>query len=74
MDIHEFIKIFKESFDELNIEPTPSTKFKELECWTSMQALLFIAHVDDTLGFVFSADDIRQSNTIEDLYRIYSKA
>jgi acyl carrier protein len=49
MDIDEFIKIFKESFDELNEEISPSTKFKELEYWTSMQALLLIAHVDDTL-------------------------
>tara|TARA_B110000037_G_C16990283_1_gene452817 strand:- start:558 stop:782 length:225 start_codon:yes stop_codon:yes gene_type:complete len=74
MDIDEFIKIFRESFDELNEEISPSTKFKELEYWTSMQALLLIAHVDDTLGFVFSADNIRGSESIEDLYRIYQNA
>ena len=73
MDINEFIKVFNESFDELNEEIKPSTKFKELETWTSMQALLFIAHVDDTLGFVFSADNIRAAQTVEDLYKIYSQ-
>lgn len=72
MDILEFIKVFKESFDELDSEITPDTRFKELESWTSMQALLFIAHFDDTLGFVYSAENIRQSQTISDLYNIYN--
>lgn len=71
MDIHYFIKIFKESFDELSEDVKPSTRFKELESWTSMQALLFIANADDNLGFVFSADHIRGAQTIEDLYNIY---
>lgn len=74
MEINEFIKIFKASFDELDEEVQASTKFKELEYWTSMQALLLIAHVDDTLGFVFTADNIRNAVTVQDLFDIYQEA
>jgi len=73
MDIVEFINIFKESFDELNEVVSPQTKFKELEAWTSMQALLFIVHFDDTLNFVYDAEDIANSSTIEDLFHVYNK-
>ncbi|MCB9255519.1 MAG: acyl carrier protein [Chitinophagales bacterium] len=70
MDIGEFIEIFRSSFDELEEELSPSTKFKELSSWTSMQALLLIAEIDDELNFVLSADDIKNSQTIEDLFLI----
>lgn len=73
MEIKEFIKVFCESFDDLDVEIEASTRFKELEQWTSMQALLLIAHVDDTLGFVYTADHIRNSTTVEDLFNIYQK-
>ncbi len=71
MAIAAFINIFKESFDELDEEILPQTKFKQLKAWTSMQALLFIVHIDDTLNFVYNAEDIANSLTIEDLFLIY---
>ena len=71
MEMHEFIKLFKESFDDLQEDVKPSTMFKQLDEWTSMQALLFIAHVDDTTGFVFSSEHIRDAVTIKDLYQIF---
>ena len=71
MEMHDFIELFKESFDDLQEDITPSTRFKEIEQWTSMQALLLIAHVDDTTGFVFSSENIRDAVTIEDLYQIF---
>ena len=70
MNINEFIKVFKESFDELNVAIEANTKFKELDVWTSMQALLLIAHIDDTINVVLEAEDIRNAQTIEDLYNI----
>lgn len=74
MDITDFIVIFKESFDELSAEITPTTNFKELEEWTSMQALLLIAHIDDTLGVVLEAEDVRNAQTIADLFKIVAKS
>lgn len=71
MEMHDFIELFKESFDDLQEDITPSTRFKEIEQWTSMQALLLIAHVDDTTGFVFSSEHVKDAATIEDLFRIF---
>lgn len=69
MDINDFIQLFIESFDEIKVELKPTTKFKELEEWTSMQALILIAHIDDTIRIELDADDIANSSTIEDLYK-----
>ncbi len=70
MDINGFIQIFKESFDEVDEIILPETKYKELEHWTSMQALLLIAHIDDTINIVLEAEDIMETSTINELYEI----
>jgi len=72
MGINNFIAVFKESFDDLESEILATTKFKEMEEWTSMQALLLIAHIDDTLGVVLEAEDVRNAQTIQDLFKIVS--
>ena len=69
----EFIDLFKESFDDLESVIESDTLYKSLEEWTSMQALILIAHIDDTIGIVLSADDLKNSNTVEDLYQLVNK-
>lgn len=68
MELSAFIDLLRESFDELETELTPSTEYKKIEEWTSMQALILIAHIDDTIGIVLSADDLKNSSTIEQLF------
>ncbi|MEZ4916560.1 MAG: phosphopantetheine-binding protein [Chitinophagales bacterium] len=70
MNLNDFIKIFTESFDEIDETILSDTKYKELENWTSMQALLLIAHIDDTLNVVLDAEDIKDTSTIAELYTI----
>ncbi|MCB9226061.1 MAG: acyl carrier protein [Chitinophagales bacterium] len=70
MNLNDFIKIFTESFDEISETLTASTKYKELENWTSMQALLLIAHIDDTLNVVLDAEDIKNTSTIAELFDV----
>lgn len=70
MNLNDFIKIFTESFDEIDETLTASTKYKELENWTSMQALLLIAHIDDTLNVVLDAEDIKNTSTIAELFNV----
>lgn len=70
MNENEFLKIFAESFDELNTAISIETKFKELEEWNSMQALLMIAHIDDTLAVVLEAEDIKNAQNLNDIYQI----
>lgn len=70
MTEQEFIEIFKASFDELTSEILPSTRYKELAEWTSMQALFFIAHLDDVTSVVLSAEDIINTQSIRELFEL----
>ena len=49
---------------------TPETKFRELEEWSSLVALGVIAMVDEEYGVKIKGDDIRNSQTINDIYEI----
>jgi len=71
MYINEFIKHFASQFEDTNIELfSAETKFRELDEWTSLHALSIIAMVDDEYGVKVKGDDIRNSITIEDLFKI----
>lgn len=71
MEIKEFIQNFADQFDEIDVDTlTSDTKYKELEEWSSLIALSVIAMVDDEYGVTLKGDDIRNSETIGDLYNI----
>ena len=76
MEIKEFVEKFAEQFDETDASVfTAETKFRELEEWSSLIALSIIAMVDDEYDVTLKGDDIRNSNTIEDLFNlVQSKA
>lgn len=68
MDIQNFIQNFAEQFDDLNVELTPETRFREVEGWTSLVALLVITMVDDEYGVVLPPEEMRKTNTIQELF------
>lgn len=71
MDINKFIEKFAEQFDDINATSlTSSTKFRDLDDWSSIIALSIIAMVDEEYNVTLKGDDIRKSNTIEDIYNI----
>jgi acyl carrier protein len=71
MDLQEFVQKFAEQFDEVDIgEFKAETIFKELEAWTSLVALSIIAMVDEEYGITIKGNDIRNSETIEDLFNV----
>ena len=71
MDLQEFIGKFAEQFDETEVsEFKADTKFRTFVDWSSMVALSIIAMVDDEYGITIKGDDIRKSETIEDLFNI----
>ena len=48
MELQDFISKFAEQFDETNVaEFVGSTKFRELDEWSSLMALSIIAMVDE---------------------------
>lgn len=74
--LEEFVALFAEQFDETDAsEIKVNTEFKELDDWSSITALDVIGMVDEEFGIAIKGEDIRNSNTIEDLYNsIISKA
>lgn len=76
MELKEFIKNFADQFEDTPVEElTAEAKFKELDEWSSLIALTVIAMVDEEYNVTLSGEDIRESETIEDLFnRVKSKA
>ena len=71
MELNEFVENFAEQFDDTDAsEIKAETVFKELEEWSSLIALSVIAMVDEEYDVTIKGDDIRNSNTIEDLFNI----
>lgn len=69
IDQAEFLKNFEEQFDE--IEPnslTLETDFREIEEWSSLNALLIVAMVDTEYDVTLTGDDIIKAKTIGDVY------
>ena len=71
MEIKEFIENFVDQFDDTEAsELSADTKFKELDEWSSLIALSVIAMVDEEYDVAIKGDDIRSSETIQDLFNI----
>ena len=71
MKLQKFVELFAEQFDESeDVIFTPDTTFKELDEWDSLTALTIIAMVDEELEKRITGADIRNSKTIEDLYKL----
>ena len=71
MDLKDFIENFANQFDDTDAsEFKAETVFKELDEWSSLIALSVIAMVDEEYDVTIKGDDIRNSNTIEDLFNI----
>lgn len=71
MELNDFIQHFAEQFDEIpETGLTKEVEFKQVEGWSSLTALSLIAMIDEEYGVVVGGHDIREANTIEDLYKI----
>ena len=69
MELKEFIENFANQFDDADAnEIKAETIFKELDEWSSLIALSVIAMVDEEYGVTIKGEDIRNSNTVEDLF------
>ena len=71
MELKEFIQHFAEQLDETNVnELTAETKFRDLEGWSSIIGLSIILMVDEEYGITIGADDMKQAETIGELFNI----
>ncbi|MCB9188344.1 MAG: acyl carrier protein [Flavobacteriales bacterium] len=67
--ITEFIQKLEEEFDDIEQNSlTPSTNYRSIENWGSMHALIIIALVDTEFDVSLSGADLKNTQTIQDLY------
>lgn len=71
MDIQDFICKMSSLFaDEDSSVFTPDTDFHELDSWSSLTGLSLVMMIFQEYGVEIESKDIRQADTIEDLFNI----
>ena len=71
MEINHFIQNFAAQFDDIEAEKfTPEVKFRDLDEWSSLRALSVIAMTNEEYDVFLTGEDIRNSQTIQDLFQI----
>ncbi len=71
MEIQDFIQHFAEQLEETDVNVlTPETNFRDLDEWSSIIGLSIILMVDEEYGITIGADDMKQAQTIGDLFNI----
>lgn len=71
MELKAFIEKFAEQFDKADASDIQAdTVYKELDEWSSLIALSVIAMVDEEYDVTVKGDDIKNANTVEDLFNV----
>jgi len=71
MEINDFISNFASQFDETDAsEFKPETEYKKLDEWSSLMSLSIIAMVDEEYDVQLKGDDIRNTSSIEELFKL----
>lgn len=71
MELKEFIEKFAEEIEIENSEALDGTsKFHELEEWSSVSVMLTIAFFDQYFDKEVNGGDIKKCETLEDLYHL----
>ena len=69
MELNEFVTQFANQFEETDIsEFTASTEYKELDEWSSLQAMMIITMIRKKFGKTLKGPEVNGCKTIEDLY------
>ena len=73
MEIAEFITKFAEELEIENVDAlTPETAFRDLDEWSSLSVMVFIAFADENFDKQVGDKHIAECNTIQDLYNLVS--
>jgi len=70
-EIKDFVEKVAALFEDTDAaEFKPENIFRNLEGWNSLKALYVIAMVDEEYKVELKGDDIQNSQTIEDIFKI----
>lgn len=71
MELNEFISAFADQFDDTDpSEITASTEFHELDEWSSLTGMSVIALAKTQYGKTITGKEIRECETVEDLFNL----
>ncbi len=71
VDIHEFITNVEEEFEDIpKGSLKPESNIRDHFTWDSINALIFIAHVNVNYNVEITAEELVKSGTVSDLYDI----
>lgn len=71
MNITDFIRKIEEEFEDLQPNTLQATDvLKEKFTWDSINALIFLAHVNVEYDVEINAEELIQSETVQDLYNL----
>jgi acyl carrier protein len=69
MDANEFIKNFAAQFDDTDAsEFTLETRFRELDEWSSLNALAILNMISKKYSIVLKPEEIKPTNTVQELF------
>jgi len=71
MDITSFIQKIESEIDGLKPGTLmPETNYKNAPQWSSMHALILIAHIDIEYGVALNGEDLRNCTTMLDIFNV----
>lgn len=71
MDLQNFIQQLTEIFEDADPDTIkPEANFREIEGYSSLVAFLIMGLANEEYNVNLTADDMRKSNTIEDIFMI----
>lgn len=71
MDISNFLKTFAEQFEDTDVSLiTPECEFHELDEWSSLISMSVIAMAKTQFGVTITGKEIRECETVEDLFNL----
>ena len=71
MEIFDFIKVIEDEFEDLTPGTlSPSSVFRDMDGWSSMHALIFVALIDTTYDVLLTGEELKSCITIKDLFNI----
>lgn len=69
MEKQEFLKNFASQFDDTELsEFSFETNFRELEEWSSLNALAVMNMIGKKYGVILKSEEMKQTNTVQELY------
>jgi acyl carrier protein len=69
--LEEFTQQLAAEFEDIDPNTiSPNTNYREIKNWSSMYALIIIAFVDANYDVQLNAENLKNSQTIKDIYDI----